>query len=140
MSFTKLSYDTCAYKNELAQSVGTLGWVIDPSRFENYSKSRIEFGIVGGNDVSLIKGNMVDLESDLKGQTRLASKCPQLNYLNPCPTGSMNTCQPPNIVIRGNPSNLGRVIDTTPMHLRGSQMFRYTPISLPQGIQMPRCK
>lgn len=140
MSFTKLSYDTCAYKNDLAQSVGTLGWVIDPSRFENYSKSRIEFGIVGGNDVSLIKGNMTDLESDLKGQTRLASKCPQLDYLNPCPKGSMNSCQPQQIVIRGNPSNLGRVIDTTPMHLRGSQMFRYTPIPLPQGVQMPRCK
>ena len=140
MSFTKLSYDTCAYKNELAQSVGTLGWVIDPSRFENYSKSRIEFGIVGGNDVSLIKGNMIDLESDLYGITRLQSKCPQLKYLSPCPTGNMNSCQPQQIIIKGNPSNMGRVIDTTPMHLRSSQMFRYTPIPLPQGIQMPRCK
>ena len=27
-------------------------------------------GLVGGNDVSLIKGNMVDLESDLRGITR----------------------------------------------------------------------
>ncbi len=140
MSFTKLSYDTCAYKNELAQSVGTLGWVIDPSRFENYSKSRIEFGIVGGNDVSLIKGNMIDLESDLYGITRLQSKCPQLKYLSPCPTGNMNSCQPQQIIIKGNPSNMGRVIDTTPMHLRSSQMFRYTPIPLPQGIQMPKCK
>ena len=140
MSFTKLSYDTCAYKNELAQSVGTLGWVIDPSRFENYSKSRIEFGIVGGNDVSLIKGNMIDLESDLYGITRLQSKCPQLKYLSPCPTGNMNSCQPQQIIIKGNPSNIGRVIDTTPMHLRSSQMFRYTPIPLPQGIQMPKCK
>ena len=140
MSFTKLSYDTCAYKNELAQSVGTLGWVIDPSRFENYSKSRIEFGIVGGNEVSLIKGNMTDLESDLYGITRLESKCPQLKYLSPCPTGNMNSCQPQQIIIKGNPSNMGRVIDTTPMHLRSSQMFRYTPIPLPQGIQMPKCK
>ena len=138
MSFTKLSYDTCAYKNELAQSVGTLGWVLDPSRFENYSKSRIEFGIVGGNDVSLIKGNMIDLESDLYGITRLQSKCPQLKYLSPCPTGNMNSCQPQQIIIKGNPSNMGRVIDTTPMHLRSSQMFRYTPIPLPQGIQ--KCK
>jgi hypothetical protein len=52
----------------------------------------------------------------------------------------MNTCQPSQIIIKGNPSNMGRVIDTTPMHLRGSQMFRYTPIPLPQGIQMPKCK
>ena len=32
---TKLSYDTCAYKNELAQSVGSLGWILDESRFHN---------------------------------------------------------------------------------------------------------
>ena len=129
MSFTKLSYDTCAYKNELAQSVGTLGWVIDPSRFENFSKSRIEFGIVAGNDVSIIgKNQMVDLESDLKGQTRLASRCPTLYYQNPCPNSDMNTCKPDNFVIRSNPSNAGRVIDTTLYHLAPAQMFRYTPI------------
>jgi len=141
MSFTKLSYDTCAYKNELAQSTGTLGYILYPGRYENQNSSRIEFGIVGGNDVSIIKGSLVDLESDLKGQTRLSSKCPQLQYLNQCSTsGSMTNCQPQQIVIRGNPSNMGRVIDTTPMHLRGGQMFRYTPIPIPQGIQMPRCR
>ena len=141
MSFTKLSYDTCAYKNELAQSVGSLGWILDESRFHNNNNSRIAFGIVGGNDVSIIKGSIVDLESDLRGQTRLSSKCPQLQYLNQCPSsGNMTNCQPNQIVIKGNPSNMGRVIDTTPMHLRSSQMFRYTPIPLPQGIQMPRCR
>jgi hypothetical protein len=140
MSFNRLHYDTCAYKNDLAQSVGTLGYMLYPGRYENMSNSRIEFGIVAGNDVSIIKGNMVDLESDLRNQTKLASKCPQLQYLNPCPQGSMNSCQPQQIVIRGNPGNIGRVIDTTPMHLRSSQMFRYTPTSLPQGIQMPRCR
>lgn len=140
MSWNRLNSDVCAYKNELAQSVGSLGWILDENRFYNTNNSRIEFGIVAGNDVSIIKGNLVDLESDLKGQTRLSSKCPQLNYINPCPTGNMATCQPQQVIIRGNPSNMGRVIDTTPLHLRGSQMFRYTPIPLPQGIQMPKCK
>ena len=139
MSFNRLRYDTCAYKNYLAESVGTLGWVLDPSRYENCNNCRIEHGIVGGNDVSIIKGNMVDLESDLKGQTRLASKCPTLNYINPCPTGTMNTCQPRQVIIRGNPSNMGRVVDTTPLHLRGCQMFRYTPIPMPPAINLPRC-
>lgn len=139
MSFNRLNYDTCAYKQDLAQSVGTLGYVLYPGRYENNSKSRIEFGIVAGNDVSLIKGNMVDLESDLRNQTRLASRCPPLHYQSPCPTGNMNSCQPSQIVIRGNPSNMGRVIDTTPLHLRSSQMFRYTPISLPAGVELPRC-
>ena len=64
MSWNRLRSDTCSYKNELAQSVGSLGWILDPSRFENNSKCRIAHGIVGGNDVSIIKGNMVDLESE----------------------------------------------------------------------------
>ena len=140
MSFNRLRYDTCAYRNDLAQEIGTFSYVVDNCRFVHNNPKRIEFGIVGGNDVSLIKGNMTDLESDLYGITRLESKCPQLKYLNPCPQGSMNSCQPSQIIIKGNPSNMGRVIDTTPMHLRSSQMFRYTPIPLPQGIQMPRCK
>ena len=140
MSWNRLSADTCSYKNELAQSVGSLGWVLDESRFTNNNNSRIEFGIVAGNDVSIIRGNLTDLESELKGQTRLQSKCATLQYLNPCPQGSMNSCQPSQIVIRGNPSNTGRIIDTTPLHLRSSQMFRYTPTALPQGIQMPRCR
>ena len=37
MSWNRLSSDTCSYRNELAQSVGSLGWVLDPSRFENNS-------------------------------------------------------------------------------------------------------
>ncbi len=138
MSFNRLSYDTCAYRNFLAESVGTLAYVLSPDRYENINKCRMASGIVGGNDVSIVP-NLVDLESDLKGQTRLASKCPSLYYQNPCPTGSMNNCQPHQIVIRGNPSNMGRVIDTTPLHLRECQMFRRTPIPMPPALELPRC-
>lgn len=139
MSWNRLRTDTCAYKSYLAESIGSLAWVMDPVRFDNPHKARIEFGIVGGNDVSIVRGNLVDLESDLKGQTRLSSKCPSLDYQNPCPNGAMNTCQPRQVVIRGNPSNMGRVVDTTPLHLRGAQMFRYTPIPMPPTIMAPKC-
>ena len=37
------------------------------SQLVNPVPQRHVLGMVGGNDVSLIKGNMVDLESDLKG-------------------------------------------------------------------------
>jgi hypothetical protein len=37
------------------------------SQFVNPNPQRHILGLVGGNEVSLIKGNMVDLESDLKG-------------------------------------------------------------------------
>ena len=44
MSWNRLRSDTCSYKNELAQSVGSLAWILDPSRFENDSKCRISHG------------------------------------------------------------------------------------------------
>ena len=85
------------------------------------------------------KIDKVDLETDLRGSTRLASKCPTLKYQNPCPTGEMTTCQPQQIVIKGNPSNQGTVIDTSPQHLRSCQMFRYKPTPLPEPMEPVKC-
>ena len=74
--------------------------------YENANKCRIDLGVVGGSNVSHIKGNLVDLETDLRGQTRRTTKCPTRLYQNPCPRGDMNNCQPPNINIRGNISKI----------------------------------
>ena len=139
MSFNRLKYDTCSYEHSLAESVGTLGWILDPSRFENCNKCRIEFGVVGGTNVSHIKGNLVDLETDLRGTTRLASKCPTLKYQNPCPQGDMTTCAPKETVIKANPGNQGRVLDTSPQHLGSCQMVRYKPMPMPPVMEQVRC-
>lgn len=140
MSFNRLTYDTCAYKHSLAESVGTLSWVLDPSRFENCNKCRIEFGTVGGTNVSHIKGNLVDLETELRGTTRLQSKCPTLKYQNPCPSGDMTTCQPDEIVIRANPANPeSRVIDTDHVHLKSCQMVNYKKMPLPEPMPAVKC-
>ena len=141
MSFNRLRYDSCAYRNDLAQEIGTFSYVIDDCRFVHKNPKRLEFGIVGGNDVSIIsKNQMVDLESELKGQTRLASRCPILDYQNPCPSGDINMCNPKQVVIRSNPGNKGRVLDTTLHHLPPAQMFRYTPIPVDpyMGVNLAR--
>ena len=98
-----------------------------------------KLSVVGGTNVSHIKGNLVDLETDLRGTTRLQSKCPTLQYQNPCPQGEMTSCQPKEIVIKGNPSNQGRVLDTTPQHLSSCQMFRYKPMPMPPPMEEVRC-
>ncbi len=139
MSSNRLIYDTCAYKHTLSQSVGPLAYVLDPSKYEHCHKCRIELGVVGGTAVSHIKGNLVDLETDLRGQTRLASKCPELKYQMPCPVKGTNNCQPQSIVIRGNPSNQGRVINTGLQHLPACQMFRYKPVPLPPPVNYYKC-
>ena len=80
MSFNRTKYDNCSYKVDLKSSVDTLGYILSPHRYENENKCMHQLGLVGGTSVSHIKGNMVDLESELRGQTRIISKCPDNLY------------------------------------------------------------
>ena len=81
MSFTKLTYDQCSYRNNLQDNVSQNSYMFDISKFVNCNKCRPENGIVGGTAVSHISGNLVDLESTLIGVDREASKCPVMKYL-----------------------------------------------------------
>ena len=139
MSFNRLIYDNCAYEHQLSESVGTLAYVLDPMRYENCNKCRIEYGTVGGTNVSHIKGNLVDLESDLRGTTRVNSRCPSYKYQNPCPNGEMTTCVPGPITIRAAHGSPARSIDTNLLHLKPCQMFRYKSMPLPPQISQVMC-
>jgi hypothetical protein len=139
MSSNRLIYDTCAYKKELDQSTGSLSYNLNPIKFENCSKCRMELGVVGGSAVSQIKGNMVDLESDLRGQTYPASHCPSKHYQPSCPTTIGDACQPKQITLQGNHCNEGRAIDTELVHLRPCQMVRYKPVPLPPPMKIETC-
>ena len=134
MSSNRLIYDTCAYKHELSQSVGPLQYVLNPMKYENSNKCRMDLGVVGGTAVSHIKGNLVDLETDLRGQTRRTTKCPTKLYQSPCPKGDMNNCQPGNINIMGDPSQTQRNINTQMLHLPSCQMIRYRPTPIPPEL------
>jgi hypothetical protein len=139
MSFNRLIYDDCSYSQELSQTTSILSYQLDPNRYYNCNACRNSFGLLGGNNVSIAaNGNLVDIESDLKG-IRPLSKCAQLKHINPCPNGDMNTCQQKKIVIRGTPTTRARVIDTTLAHLPSCQMIRYKPIPLPPALRMPQC-
>lgn len=81
MSFTKLTYDDCSYKANLAGNVSQMSYIFDDSRYYNCNKCRPENGIVGGTAVSHISGNLVDLESTLIGIDREASRCATMKYL-----------------------------------------------------------
>ena len=84
MSFTRSFYDACAYNKELRQSTSVLDYVLDPNKFYNCNPCRIELGTFGGNNVSLSKDNLVNVESDLRNQTRQLSRCPERKYLPEC--------------------------------------------------------
>lgn len=121
MSFNRLAYDQCEYKQRLEQDVNSLQFILDPIQYEHSKKCRNEFGLLGGTNVSHIKGNLVDLENDLRGQNRPASNCAKYKY-----EPSTNN------IIQGK-DNMNKVnrhpkIDTTPLHLESCQMNSYASV------------
>jgi hypothetical protein len=79
--FNRGLYDSCNYQKRLEENQGMLGYNLDSNKFYNCNQKRVDFGLLGGNNVSQSTDNLVDLESDLRNITRLYSKCPEKKYI-----------------------------------------------------------
>ena len=99
------------------------------SQFVNPVPQRHVLGIVGGNEVSLIKGNMVDLESDLKGINIPNTFCPWRQYQPP---------QSKTEIIRDN-RKCSLKIDIQKAHLPIYQMWAYPAVVAPEPIRNEVC-
>lgn len=119
MSFTRTKTDTCNYKQELEGSVSYISYLLDPIKYDHCDKCRMQLGLVGGANVSHVRGNLVDLESNLFGIDRDSSRCPVTRYIPPEDNNLKGTklYKP---VDRP-------VVDTNMNHLRSCQMFDYMP-------------
>lgn len=104
-------------KEEIPQHYDSL-----PSQYTNPEPKRHILGIVGGNEVSLIKGNLVDMESDLRGITLPITFAPWRQY------------QPPqhnqNEIVRKNVKN-ALTINVQKEHLPSYQMMAYPAVIAP---------
>ena len=100
------------------------------SQFVNPVPQRHILGIVGGNDVSLLKGNMVDLESDLKGINIPNTFCPWRQYQPP---------QSKKEIVRDNTKGSVK-IDIQKAHLPFYQMWAYPAVVAPEPIRNEVCK
>ena len=118
MSFNRIDYDPAEYYLKLKQSTTTLGYVLDTMPFENINKKFHQLGLVGGPTVSHIRGNIIDLESDLRGQTRLYSWCPS-SVADPMTKAG---------VIHNDKTE---PIDTRKLNLPTFQMIGYKSVPLP---------
>jgi hypothetical protein len=87
-------------------------------------------GVVGGNEVSLIKGNVVDLESDLRGLNIPNTFCPERKYQPP--SFKDGKIQRSNVKIKLD-------IDTRPVHLPAYQMWAYPAIAGPELLRTDSC-
>ena len=118
MSANRLSYDPCSYKAALKQSVSPLEYTLDPIKYEHKTKCRAESGLVGGTAVSHIRGNMVDLENNLRGQTNPSTRCGEYLFNPNEPVGGKEYIKPVQ-----HPT-----VDTTPVHLPTCQFAPQAPV------------
>lgn len=130
MSSNRLSYDKCSYKQNLEQSVSPINYMLDPMRYEHSNKCRMELGLVGGTNVSHIKGNLVDLENDLRGQNRPVTNCSMYKY-TPSDDGFLQGKE--YIKCVDHPK-----IDTTMLHLPSCQMIDYGSVPRPPLMKLPK--
>ena len=75
MSSNHLIYDKCAYAQKMNSVDNIYSYAMYNGKYDNSAKCRLEFGMPCSTQVSLYSGNLVDLESDLRGQTIKASDC-----------------------------------------------------------------
>lgn len=98
--------------------------------FQHKKEARHILGLVGGNEVSGIQGDRVDLESDLLGITR------------PITWGNSREHQPPRMkdttIERQNPKTTVK-IDITPTHLKSYQMWAYPAVFAPPPFVKETC-
>jgi len=127
MSFNRLAYDHCRYARELNENTNVLKYIINENRYEHPNKCRHELGILGGAAVSHVRGNVVDMESELRGITRNLSKCviSQTKPLEEQPIILNDKTTP---------------IDTRKVHLPSCQMISYPEVPIPSAQRFNSCK
>jgi hypothetical protein len=125
------------------------GYTMLPQKYYHSNVSRNALGLVGGNEVSQISGNLVDLESDLRGVTRDLSKVPARQYqpscplgaagAEPAPAGALSPFQggpcaawPKNLVFTERSTNRVVSVSTAPRHLPTTQYVSYPGVPAPE--------
>ncbi len=82
------------------------------------------------HELGLVAGNMIDLESDLRGITRPNTFAPWKKYQPPQPEEKT--------IVRENVKT-SLVIDKTPVHLPEYQMWAYPAIYAPKPMKTETC-
>ena len=123
-----------------AQSRGMFAYTQMPVKFEHPSKCRPALGLVGGSEVSNISGNMVDLESDLLGITRVQSKCIARQYQPSCPLGGAGCPDTPaSFSFLDKSTGERRTVNTNPRNLPTCQLQTLPGVGSPEKLKTGTC-
>lgn len=132
MAYSRIKYDTCSYSQSLNQNVTHFGYVLDPIKYQHCSPCMSTLGLVGGNNVSQVNGNLVDLESNLFGIDRPQfSKCPSLQHL-PRDDGKVQGKKDYKL-------NCYPEIDANMKHLNQCQFFPLPGVPMPRQPDLFKC-
>lgn len=99
MSFTRLNYDSCTYKHNLKQSIGTADYQINTPKQECHGCFPADPSLnIDGYGASICRNKpLIDVDSELKIITRRASNCPTQKYLPTpgqfCETKNLPDCR-----------------------------------------------
>lgn len=99
------------------------------SAVRHVKERRHILGLVGGNEVSRIAGNQVDLESDLQGITRPTTWSATRQHLPQTD---------PNRIERNTAKGTFQV-DVTPQHIPTYQMWAYPSVLAPEPLKKESC-
>lgn len=96
-SFSRALYDDCSLKKKNQESVAPFEWATDSSVIESKQSCYFAASPFMHNPFNSVPSNIVDIESDLKGQTRQLSKCPETRF-NPNTAKALQWAQLPECV------------------------------------------
>ena len=123
--------------NEKRSDIIMGGYTMIPQKFYHPQASRHALGLVGGNEVSVASGNLVDLESDLRNITRDLSHAPSKKYVPSCPLGGEKACPawPKSLVFNERPTGKMVTINMAPRHLPTHQTMSYPGVPAPAPMK-----
>ena len=117
-------------KHPFEKSENPQTYVENVYTYVSKTPARHVLGLIGGNEVSLPKGNMVDVESDLRGLNIPLTYCPSREY-QPPPSKQSE-------IFRKNTKGTVK-IDVRPRHLPSIQMWSYAPTLAPVPMNVVQC-
>ena len=137
MASTRTLYDNCTIPTSSNANNSILQYSMDPNKYYNCNQCSNDFGLLGGNDVSVTNDNMVDLESRFRGLGKAINRCMENQSLTDCigcngdpKSGPGFACKLNNCSVKPNMTYLKscKIIDYgTKPHLQPSQ------------VNMPKC-
>jgi hypothetical protein len=125
------------------------GYLQIPQKFYHPNAGRNALGLVGGNEVSLASGNLVDVESELRNITRDLSKAPAKQYRPSCPLGTSDALDSTVASVHGTcpswPKSFSfierstqkvQTVSTAPRHLPTMQNATYAGVPAPKPLSL----